>query len=331
MKGAVVLLIVTLFSSVHLNLLAQDEESILPAEIKRRTVVNEVLSLPKGYFAVGGSLVLLSLNKTFDEDGNKIVDPSNQTLNGLYSLTAITYGITDRIETEVYLNLSSQRRIGTLLVEYPGGVYSQRVVSEVPLKGIGDMEVRLAYQLIPADAFGSGLKVSAAIGIPTGKGDFSELEDTSSKFNFSAPTGLGEYSLTPILRYRKVFFPFSAEIYLQYRIPFGGNKVYIVQGLTSTLREYDFIGRKIFSATASFNFQLNDWMAFRHGLLYMNQKQEVVEGYNPPIGDTQLLQYFPYLSFQLGQFRIEQGMNIPLGLKNAPANLGYLILTKYIF
>lgn len=331
MKRAVVLLILTLFSSAHLCLLAQDEESIVPAEIKRRTVVNEVLSLPKGYFAVGGSLVLQSLNKTFDESGDKILDPANQTLNGLFSLMAITYGITDRIETEIYLNSVSQRLRSTQLIEYPGANYSERVLSEASYKGIGDMEIRLAYQLIPADVFGSGLKVTAALGIPTGDADYSNLNQSTNSFSYDAPTGFGEFSLTPIVRYRKVFFPFSAEIYLQYRIPFGGNKVYAVTGTNAILTSFDFIGRKVFSATASFNFQLNDWMAFRHGLFYQNSKQEEVEGYDPPLGDSQLLQYFPYLSFQLGQFRIEQGMNIPLGLKNAPANLGYLILTKYIF
>jgi hypothetical protein len=115
--------------------------------------------------------------------------------------------------------------------------------------------------------------------------------------------GAGESSVNPLLRLRKVRYPFSYSIFGCYQVFFGGEKLL---DATDT-EEKPFKSGSNFSAGGYFNFHLNDWIAIRNSVDYFFSLRDEYDGVEEE-EDSWVFQYYPGISFQIKQFRIDQAV-----------------------
>ncbi|MEX1240712.1 MAG: transporter [Cyclobacteriaceae bacterium] len=319
-------LIILFFLSVHGWCVAQVQEQVSPAERKQQTIVTEPVTLYKGFFRTGLATWYNVIDKIF-LDSKKQSQPGNIWGSAFSFSLYGQYGISDRLMAEV-------------LIPYTRDDIYQSVVYEVPLdfneeyiyprkwktqaNGLGDVDLTLAYQLLQETVSRPALAVFVTTTFPTGEKNVVDNDDDDIN-TFSRPTGQGEFALNTVLRLRQVKYPFSYSVSASYKYRTESTKVITVGQPAVKYRNGNLI-----DVTGSFNFHVNDWIAFKNIVDVVQVGQDTQDG--EKIGEKGwLLQYLPGISFQLKRLRFDQGVMIPVKGDNVAADPGYILIVQYTF
>ncbi|MFZ2905791.1 MAG: hypothetical protein WAZ98_06285 [Cyclobacteriaceae bacterium] len=301
----------------------QVQEQLTPIEMKQRTIVTEPQTQYKGFFRAGLALNYSTIDKIFDEKGDRVSLESNIWANAWFFQTFLMYGITNRLQVEVMVPYRFEQIYQSVAYEAPdqGEVGVSKWKTEAT--GLSDLHVTVAYQLLTETEIRPSITAFVTGLLPTGEKNFTNIK---SDQEFDKPVGSGEPSVNTVLRLRKVHYPFSYSVFGSYEVFFGGEKILD----PADTEEKPFQSGNNFSVGGYFNFHLNDWIAIRNSLDYFfslaDEYDGVKEEYN-----SWVFQYYPGISFQIKQFRIDQAVTIPLFGKSSAADPSYFLIVQYTF
>jgi hypothetical protein len=153
--------------------------------------------------------------------------------------------------------------------------------------------------------------------LPTGQKNPTKIK---SDQDYKQALGAGEASINTSFRLRKINYPFVYSFSVDYVYFLGGKKLL---GPTET-EEKSFQSGSNIDVGGYFNFHMNDWIAFRNIAEFFYSNADTYDGETEE-NNSWSLQYYPGLSFQVKQFRIDQAVTIPLKGKLSTADPAYII------
>jgi hypothetical protein len=235
------------------------------------------------------------------------------------------YGITDRIQvkTTIPFQFDQIKQLYFLTDPLVSETYTR--ISEERNHGLSDLDVSLAYQVVEETGQLPSITTSAILTLPTGRKSPSNIVMDSLYEKFDGSTGSGEFALKADLRVRKIFYPFSFELFTNLDYSFGGEKIFFPgESLKS------FKSGMIFTTQTGINFHLNDWICMTNDIFYIRFGKDQVEGELDETTRWQAM-WVPSIHFQFKQLRLAQAYSIPLAGRNHMANHTYYIVASYVF
>lgn len=301
----------------------QVQEQLTPAEMKQKTIVTEPQTQYKGFFRAGVAFNYSTIDKIFDEQGERGSLESNIWANSWFFQTFLMYGITDRLQVEVMVPYRFEQIYQSVAYEAPdqGEVGISKWKTQAT--GLSDLSVTAAYQLLVETESRPSFTAFVTANLPTGEKNFTNIENDQE---FDKPVGSGEPSVNTVLRLRKVQYPFSYSVFGSYEVFFGGEKILD----PADTEEKPFQSGNNISAGGYFNFHLNDWIAIRNSLDYFFSLADEYDGVKEE-SNSWVFQYYPGISFQIKQFRIDQAVTVPLAGKLSAADPSYFLIVQYTF
>lgn len=301
---------------------AQVQEQLTPLELKQTTIVTQPATLNRGFLRSGFALSFSALDKFFDDEANKRLFPDNIWAKSLSYQFAFQYGVSDRLQASISIPFRNEFVSQSLLLEVPLTGTSTVSSWEIKGNGLSDVELGLIYQLVPENILRRAVLVSAALTLPTGEKNPTDIVDEQ---NYKLPTGSGEGALGLDLTFRNVQYPFSYEGAVGYNIKFGGTKVINVGD-----EPIDFKSGNLLTLRGAYNFHLNEWLVFQNDVFYFSFGDSEVGGRTENI-NRWALQYVPRLSFQIKRFRVNQAVSFVVKGRNSSADPGYTMVVQYVF
>lgn len=306
--------------------LAQVQEQVSPTERKQQTIVTEPVTLYKGFFRAGLSTWYNVIDKIF-------LDSKKQSLPGniwgstfSFSLYG-QYGISDRLMVEVAVPYVRDNIYQSMVYELPMDFNEQYVYPrkwKTQANGIGDVDLTLGYQLIQETVTRPALAAFVTASFPTGEKNVVDDDDDDPN-TFHRPTGQGEIAINTVVRLRQIKYPFVYSISAAYKYRTESSKVVAIDQ-----PEVKYRNGSLLDISGSFNFHVNDWIAFKNILDVMQIQKDKLNG--EELGEKGwLLQYLPGISFQLKRLRFDQGVMIPIKGNNVAADPGYILIIQYTF
>lgn len=305
------------------QLMAQVQEQLTPTELKQKTIVTEPQTLYKGFFRAGVAFNYGTIDKIFTVDGKRESLPSNIWASSWFIQNFIMYGISDRLQVEIMAPYRFQQIYQSFRVEAPDFNMVETQRWKTKSTGLSDLSITAAYQLIPERDAAPSHTLFITGNLPTGEKNFTDIKNERE---YSPPVGAGEASVVAVYRLRKIKYPFAYSAFVSYQHFFGGSK--LLDPLDTD--EKPFQSGNNYSIGGYVNFHLNEWIAIRNSGDYSFSKRDEYDGVKEE-NDSWGIQYYPGLSFQVKQFRIDQAVNIPIAGKLTSADPGYFIIIQYTF
>lgn len=308
--------------ALALGVSGQMLEELTPIEKKQLTVVNEPQTLFKGFLRAGLSFNTTPLDKIFDNEGNRESFPSNVWATSGDVQFGIGYGVTDRFQLSAslpyrYLKLYQSVRHE---VQDIGTLGTKRWQNEA--RGLADITIATSYQIITQVASRPSQTVTGYLRLPSGQKNPSNIKN---EFEYEPALGSGEMSVIAEYQLRQIAYPYVYSVYLSYQYFAGGRKK--LRPLAPS--EQSFRSGSNISLGGYFNFHLNEWIALRNSAQYFFSNPDTFDGITEP-DPSWTVQYSPGLNFQIRQFRIAQGVTIPLAGKLSAADPTYFFLVQVI-
>ena len=320
MQQRLYLLIIWAFFSFAAR--AQTEQEILPAERKQLTIITEPYTLYKGFFRAGLSFQYSALYKIYDENGDK-VPISNASGRVWGTQLLLQYGITDRLQLTAALPFDRQDLFLSYLGEAPGlNLFTQQKL-EGQGRGLGDIWMGMAYQLVTETISRPSIKAMITATLPTGKKDPEALDDPEL---IDIPVGAGHFALDLAMAMRKISYPYSWTAYLSYKINMAGTKQFDLNGPVES-----FNNGNLLTVSGSFNFHMNEWLALTNDIYYFHSGEDIQNDQPVENSASWSVQYNPRLSFQIKRLRVNQAIQIPLFGKLSGADPGFILIVQYVF
>jgi hypothetical protein len=304
---------------------SQEDDQLLVSEIKRSTIITQPSTLHVGFFKLGTVCSYILIDKMFNDDGQKVYMMGNGWgTKSMYSIDLL-YGVTNRFQVLASLPYVRNKMYYSNIVTIPMLQTELRNGSELQGKGIGDLDLGLDYQIIEGSKTKPSLVSKLTITIPTGEENPTNINSDSSKWDL--PTGAGEVAVALGFVYRKIIYPLSYT--------FNGSFKYYFEGKKQMFPDEDPVSFKsgnFYSAGASFNFLLNDWIAIQNDC-YFNYFEPSKVYYDPVMegNSSWSLLYIPEVNFQFKKFRFVQGVSIEVAGKNGGADPTFILIAQYIF
>ncbi len=304
---------------------AQSEKIILPSDLKQQTIINEPVTLRKGYFRPGITLSYMVQDKYFDENGKKQYRPTS-LWGSYYSYNfSLNYGLSDRFEIDLLVPFVNNRLEGYSMIRVPPINMDISLSSNLKSRGLSDCRLRSYYQIIPEKEKRISLTAFGDVTFPTGKKNFTDIKDL---FNYKMPNGYGNFTGGAGLLARKIFYPYAFTSTIEYYYNFQGTKLISPADASET----KFKTGNIIILRGSFNLQLNEWIALTNEIQYFHQGKSEEKYEEVKILDSLWdLDYLPRLVFQVRRFRISEFVMVPLFGKNTDADPGYSMSVQYTF
>lgn len=320
MRHVIRIILFLIISSPYLAL-AQTEQEVLPAERKALTIITEPYTLYKGFFRAGVALQYSGLYKIFDKNGDR-VPISNSSGKTWSSLLLLQYGITDRLQVNIDVPIIFQDLFLSYRGELPGSNTFQQQKLEGKGRGLSDISIGAAYQLVTESHTRPSLRFTGTLVLPTGT---KNPEDTGDQDLIDIPSGAGHYAIDMALSMRKINYPFSYTAYLDYKLNLSGEKIFDVGGPVQQFKDGDLI-----TISGSYNFHMNEWLALTNDVYYFLSFADEVEGTQTG-ENTWVVEYAPRLSFQIKRLRVNQSVQIPIMGKMTGADPGFILIVQYVF
>jgi hypothetical protein len=304
---------------------SQVQEQLSPTQKKYRSVVTEPLTMYKGFVRAGFSGAYGVIDKIFQADGSRSAIGGNIVASSWQYSAFVQYGFTDRLQAEVQIPYTNEILSQTFRFEIPS--WDSAFVQQQKTRGRGfsDLNMTMAYQLLAPENRKSFLGVFVTTVFPTGKKNPYDIDPKNSN-NYSRPTGSGEFAMNTQLRYRKIAYPFSYNLFASYKMFFGGMKILDA----GDKEERSFKSGNYFSVSGSFNMHLNNWIVFKNFVdtyfFSPGEVEGVASGEN-----SWALMYYPGFSFQMKRFRLDQVITFPLAGKLTSADVSYIMMVQYTF
>ena len=317
--------LIFLFLGSCLSALAQP--AAIPAdEKKKQTVVTEPVTVYGGIWRVGWGTRLQFLNKIFVDGKRQAHDENIWASKSLWPLFA-AYGITDRLMLKIVIPYVQEDYYYTPVYLFPSGSdqqysYPQRWRTQA--RGFGDVDFSLGYQLVQESRSHPAFATFVTLTLPTGRKDVVDDDDENDQ-TFARPTGQGEFGLETAVMLRKITYPhaYSLKVFYLYRTE--ASKILAVGEEATAFQNGQTLG-----ASATFDSHLNNRIVFINQL-DMLQVAANKKNREPAGAKAWMLQHFLGLSFQVNQFRINQGMTIALMGNNVAADPAYHVKLQYSF
>jgi len=325
MKNKYSLILIVLYFGTGLVAMAQTESQIIPTEKKQLTIVTEPSSLYKGFFRAGVVGSYFVVDKYFDNDGNKGYFPES-TWARSWSMSLIAqYGVTDRLQFDVMLPYQNEAWYYSQFLTAPGLDTDMDQSWDLRGNGLSDMSMYLRYQLIQEKTNLPSLTGEIGITLPTGRKNPTDIIDD---YDYKMPTGTGEASTNFRLLARKIMYPYSFKLYMDYTYSLGGAKLFN----SFDTEETSFKSGNRIDFGGSVDILLNEWIALANELNYFTYSSDEIDGVlqdetSPPSGFS----YEGRLVFQIKQFRIGEAVRLPIVAKNAGADPLYIMILQYVF
>jgi hypothetical protein len=323
MRKSYILLIFVFLQSAGFS---QVQEELSHAQRRQQTIVTEPITLYKGIFRGGIATEYNFTDKVFKDSG-KESPPGNSWGSSFLSLLFGQYGISDRLMLELFVPFMKSVVFQSAVYELPLDnseqyLYPYRWRTEA--KGFGDVKLSAAYQMIEETTTRPALAAFITATLPTGEKNVVDNNDSNAN-TYSRPTGQGNYAFRSLLHLRKIRYPFSYSISAAYQYRTTTQKIVAVDEPAVRYRNGN-----LFDVSGSFNFQLNDRLAFKSSLdMFQLARNELND---ERVGEKAwLLQYLAGFSFQLKRLRFDQGVIIPLKGNNLPADPRFLLTMQYAF
>jgi hypothetical protein len=319
-----VLTILSFILGGFVSLFSQQEKQLLPSEIKQMTVVQEPVTLNKGFFRFGLTTSFFSEERSFDNAGKKYTNLFNSTARSWgYGLTA-SYGIGNRLQANVETPFEntkffiSSNNAMPVIDSVFTDVYLQRQ------RGLGDIRLSFNYQIFTETSNRPSVIFDGLVTLPTGKNKFTNVKN---EFQYDYPTGSGAVKLSSSLYIRKIIFPYSVYFQGIFDYPLKGKKY---------LEPYDkemtsYRGYKDYFLKLGLNYMLNDWIALGDELSYTYSWGKWVEGETNLYDNASQLNDQVSLFFQIKRVRFSQVILFTLYGKNSAADPIYLVRLQYTF
>lgn len=312
--------LILIFSTLSV---AQTEQQLLPAEKKLQTLITQPITIYKGFLRVGLASEFLVIGSTFDDEGNRRALKFNAALNTWFVRPKVEYGITDRLQASLFFPYINQEGSASVLEEIPG-LGMREFKNEISQKGVQDMEIQAAYQILLEKEKRPSLALFLNLTIPTGKKD---PINSGDPLKAHVPPGQGHFALKSSLNIRKVNYPFLYAGRVEYEYRMEGTK-----SLKLNEPEVAFKNSNVLNIGGQIGFHVNEWMAIVNDVNYLTIVGEIMEdGEIFATRDNFRLVYSPTLTFQVKQIRINQLLNFPIIGKNGPADPRFQIGIEYVF
>jgi len=322
------LIITLLLCCLSIHVYGQFEQIVNPDDIKQQTIVNEPVTLNKGFLRAGISASFQRFDRYFDVDGTRGYLLNTNTWRKAWSYyLSLEYGVTDWFQLSVsqpYMN--GQTYISYELISGGFSEYDTTISGRSRQQGLSDLNAGFSIRILKEGDQRPSITGSVMFTIPTGR---KKAKDVKSSLDYNGPTGSGCFTGTVNINIRKVFYPFSAILDATYNHTFKGETEFMAgEGLI----EYDLFNTLIF--TGGFYAHLNDWIAIGNLLSLQKPVGEMTYYYDPPakvIPKSYNIGYNPVVYFQIRRFRFYEQSTIPLFGKDSSADPVYLIGLQYMF
>jgi hypothetical protein len=303
----------------------QVEKIILPSDLKQRTIVTEPVTLQKGYIRLETNIIYIAADKYFNDSGKReYYNGSSWGSKYKYSL-GLKYGISDRIEIDIFVPFAKRREADYLLWKSPVTNQDISISSDLSGNAISDCSLTVKYQIIPEKEKRNSLSVFSEIYFPTGPKNPTSIKDFN---DYHLPTGTGHYSAGLWLYANWIHYPYSYSITANYYYNFRGSKLMYADDTSET----KFKNGNMTQMGGSFNCHLNEWIALSNEVygVYFSKGEEN-NGTVVVIDPAWEIDYLPKLVFQVRRFRISEFVLIPLFGKNIGADPSYSFSLGYTF
>ncbi len=319
------ILLIYLLLSASFSVKGQVEKLILPSDLKQQTIVTEPVTLRKGYLRAETNIIYIASDKYFNNSGEKeYYTGSSWGSKYKYSLS-LKYGISDRMEIDVFVPFVNRREADYLLWKSPVTNQDLSISADLRGRAISDCSLMLKYQIIPEKEQQASLSVFSEIYFPTGPKNPTNIKDFN---DYHLPTGTGHYSAGLWLYANWIRYPYSYSITTNYYYNFRGSKLMYADDISET----KFKNGNMTQLGGSFNCHLNEWIALANELygIYFSKGEEN-NGIITIIDAAWEIDYIPKLVFQVRRFRISEFVLIPLFGKNIGADPAYSFSLGYTF
>lgn len=322
--------IILVFLAASLQVTAQNEDQLLPTELKQLTAVTEPITLKKGFFRVGTFWSYTGYKSIFDQDTKRQYQSGSNIGRAQSIDLSLQYGLTDRIQINLALPYRMDKVQRVIFLDDPGfrpillQSYSvaQNNYNEKGV-GFGDLSASVFAQLFKESNYFPAISLRTTIEFPTGRKDVI-VADPSTYLIHSA-IGSGEFALIVDIVAKKIIYPYSFTFSSGLDYGFGGVRIKEPGGNPET-----FNYSPVFHTAGGINFHLNDWICLTNDIRFDLLGERDYYGLAP--GDIQWrITYMPNINFQVKKLRLVQGISIPLKGLIMPADPSYALVVQYIF
>jgi len=305
--------------------LGQFEQIIIPGDLKQQTVITEPVTLRKGYLRSGIEAAFITINKMFDEDGQRNYYQNTNAWGKFRGFSLSTqYGLSDKFEISLRIPYVTQQYLTSTKVEEVYHDEDTLITFRSTGNGIGDIEAGIRFQIIEESSDLPSMTAGLDLTVPTGRKNPTNIKN---ELEYDYPTGDGNVALGINIDFRKTIYPYSIRLRSYYEHYFKGNKI-----LYPGEAETEFKDGDMFIVRGNFSVHLNDWIAVWNDISYTRFGESTyyydIQMTSPA---TWSLDYNPALFFQIRRVRFLQGIIIPLIGRNHGADPAYIFGLQYTF
>jgi hypothetical protein len=318
------LLFYLILSAGHISR-AQVEKLILPSDLKQQTIVTEPVTLRKGFVRAETNITFNASDKYFNDSRKKEYYIGSSWGSRYQYNFNLQYGISDRIEIDVYIPFVNQRNDYYFVSRMPVANQDASISSDLRGRALGDCSLFFRYQVIPEKEKRTSLSIFSEIYFPTGPKNPTDIKDFN---DYHLPTGTGHYSAGLWLYANWIHYPYSYTIIGNYYYNFRGSKRMSADDAVET----KFKNGNMARLGGRFNCHLNEWIVLVNevsGFYY--SKGEENNGTIVTIDPAWEIDYVPRLVFQVRRFRIVEFVEVPLIGKDIGADPIYSLSVGYTF
>jgi len=307
-----------IFLTVFTHLSAQNFQTITVAEQKQQSIVNEPLTLPKGFFRAQVDFEPRITTLTLYNAKGKRVPPSFNVSANLFFLTpAFRYGITKRCEIGLYLPYVHGKSL--MQVDFAGGntfLYNRNIKLA---KGFLDLKVLTKFLLLKETKIYPAMAAYMYVTFPTGSKKEKQISPTVTKDAIS----YGYYTF----RYGMI----ASKRWSQYRLMADISCLNSLLTMKSVyLPNIPYKGANRFSAIITQSFMVNSWLSVGNITGYEYEWHEVIDDLVQKEKPVELLSGI-LIYYQFQRIRLTQTLGIPIYIKSSNAATFFSISLNYTF
>jgi len=303
-------------------IISQQEKQLLPSEVKQLTVVQEPVTLSKGFFRFGLATSFFSQEKSFDNAGKKYINLFNSTARSWEYKLGASYGINNRLQANIEIPYENSKFYisSNNIVPFNDSIFKEVYLQKE--RGIGDIRLSFNYQILTETDNRPSVTFDGFVSLPTGKKDFSNIKSASE---YDYPTGSGTTMLTSGIYVRKIVYPYAIYFQTIFDYPLKGKKKIEPYDVT----EKSFKNYNDYFIKVGGNYLLNDWIALGDELSYSYNWGKWIDGVPNLYDHASQLNDQVTLSFQIKRIRFSQVILFALYGVNSAADPIYLARLQY--
>lgn len=312
------------FILIAMDVMAQTEKQLSVSEIRQQTIIDEPITLEKGYFKVGSGLSYYFLSsERYDDKWNKVTNFDNSQTNSFYFPLNLRYGVTNNFEIDFATSLVNKSN-------FSGNKEVDNIKKTIKLfnekeirRGFSDINLWFNYRLLQEKGHVPSLALFINPCIPFGKTTTTYSPDSSKRYT---PTTDDIYSLTGGYFLKKTFYPFAIVNTLSYTYFFPVTK----KMQPSDISESTFKRGSFLYFSCAFDYLVCDWISlssvFNYShvckLSYSNEMYKSLEV------SSDYISWTPQLYLQIKNLRLIQMLDISIAGRNWSPSPSYMLVVE---